>query len=125
MNRRREAGQATVELALCLPLVALLLGAVIEVAMLATDRGRLIHAAREAARVAVVEHEEQPEREAAEAGGLQGLELSISPGPEGRVQGSPLTVRVGYNPPGRVPILGALFRDIELEAQAVMRIERP
>lgn len=125
MTRHREAGQATVELALCLPLMALLLGAVIEVAMLATDHGRLVHAAREAARVAVVDHEEQPVREAAEAGGLQGLAISISPGPEGRVQGAPLTVQVSYDPPGRVPVLGALFRDVELEARAVMRIERP
>jgi hypothetical protein len=122
---RGSAGQTTVELALCLPFVALLVGLLFELAMIATDQGRLAHAAREAARVAVVDHDEAPVLEAARAGGLQDVRIAVSPGPEARVQGRPLEVHLTYKPAGRVPLLGAVFRGLEMEARAVMRIERP
>lgn len=122
---RGEAGQTTVELALCLPFVAVVLGLLFELGMFAMDQGRLVHAAREAARVAVVEHDHDRVIEAAEAGGLEDVRVTVSPAPEGRVQGAPLEVHVTYNPPGTVPLLGAVFRGIEMEARAVMRIERP
>lgn len=125
MSTASDRGQATVELALCLPVLVILVAALFEIGMLATDRVRLVHAAREAARVAVVEHDPQRVIEAARAGGLHDLDVVISPGPESRVQGSPLTVRLSYRPPGRVPLLGALFQKLELESRAVMRIERP
>lgn len=124
-SERGSAGQTTVELALCLPFVALLLGLLFELAMIAMDQGRLVHAAREAARVAVVDHDLRRVIEAAEAGGLEDVRVAVSPGPESRVQGAPLEVSVAYNPPGTVPLLGAAFRGIEMEARAVMRIERP
>ena len=54
MNRHRQRGQATVELALALPLVCLLLLAVLQVAVVARDRLAVEHAARAAARAAAV-----------------------------------------------------------------------
>lgn len=120
-----ERGQATVELALCLPLVALLLAAVVEIAMVAADQARLLHAAREAARVAVVDDNAAEIQAAAENSGLKGVELAVSPKPDLRRQGDPLTIRLSYKPPARTPIVGILIQGITLRAQATMRIEQP
>ena len=120
-----ERGQATVELALCLPLVALLLATVVEVAMVAADQARLLHAAREAARVAIVDDDVAEIRAAAESSGLEGIKLAVTPRPDMRRQGDPLTVRLSYEPPARTPIVGILFRRLRLRAEAIMRIEQP
>jgi hypothetical protein len=108
-----------------LPLVALLLATVIEVAMVAADQARLLHAAREAARVAVVDDDAAEIRAAAESSSLEGVELAVTPKPDLRRQGDPLTVRLSYKPPARTPIVGMLFRRITLRAEATMRIEQP
>jgi hypothetical protein len=120
-----ERGQATVELALCLPLIALLLAAVVEIAMVAADQARLLHAAREAARIAVVDDDPAEIRGAAEGSGLEGIELTVTPRSDLRRQGDPLTVHLGYKPPARTPIVGILIRRITLRAEATMRIEQP
>ena len=120
-----ERGQATVELALCLPLVALVLAVVAQVGLLAADQVRLWHAAREAARVAVVDPDADAIEAAAGLAGLAGVDVTVSPGTAGRVQGEPLAVTLRYAPQGRVPVLGALLGALELEARAVMRIEQP
>lgn len=120
-----QRGQATVELALCLPLVALIFGAVVEVALVAADQARLWHAAREAARVAVVDPDPAKARAAAEEAGLEPVDVSITPEPRYRVQGEPLRVALTYRPSARVPLVGELFELIELHADATMRIERP
>jgi Flp pilus assembly protein TadG len=125
-RRPRSAdGQATIEIALCLPILALLIALLVEAGGLATDRVRLWHAAREAARVAVVEPIEAEARAAAERSGLPGLEMTIEPGIDARVRGEPLTVTVTYRPGGRVPLIGRLFHGIVMRAAATMRIERP
>ena len=124
-SRRGEAGQATLELALGLPILALLLAALVEVGMLAADQTRVWHGAREAARVAVVDPDAADARAAAESSGLGPLLIEISPDPELRRQGDPLTVTVRYEPDPRVPILGPLVQPVTLQAQATMRIEQP
>jgi hypothetical protein len=108
-----------------LPLVALLLATVVEVAMIAADQARLLHAAREAARIAVVDDNAAEIRAAAENSGLEDIELAATPKPDMRRQGDPLTVRLSYKPPARTPIVGILFRRITLRAEATMRIEQP
>lgn len=125
MRLRGEGGQSTVELALCLPVVALLLGAVLEVGMIAADRNRVWHSAREAARAASVTSDQQKIETAAEASGLDGLVVEVSPGPHYRVQGEPVTVTVTYRPGGHLPVVGALLSALELTAHAAMRIEQP
>ncbi len=55
MWRRDDRGQATVELALVLPIVVLLLAGVVWVGQLMATQVRLEHAAREGARAAVIE----------------------------------------------------------------------
>lgn len=125
MRSLDHRGQATVELALTLPLLALVLAAAIEVTGLASDRVRLWHAAREAARVAVVDPDPEAALDAAQRGGLEGIRLDIDPDPQSRVAGRTLAATVSYRPRGRVPILRELFSHVLLRATAVMRIEQP
>ncbi|MEA2434021.1 MAG: hypothetical protein QOG54_1478 [Actinomycetota bacterium] len=121
----KPRGQATVELALCLPVLALLAASVFEIGALAGDRARLWQAAREAARTATVESDLDVVKAAAERGGLQPIELVVDPPAEFRRQGDPVTVTLTFDPPATVPLLGELFSPIELHAQASMRIEQP
>jgi hypothetical protein len=53
------------------------------------------------------------------------VKVEVTPGPGERVQGKPVTVELAYDPPGRVPLLGALFDRIELRARTTSRIETP
>ena len=93
--------------------------------MVAADQARLLHAAREAVRIAVVDDDAAEIRAAAENGGLKDVELAVAPKPDLRRQGDPLTVRLSYKPPARTPIVGLLFRRVTLRAKATMRIEQP
>ncbi len=121
----RQGGQTTVELALCLPVLALVLGFVVEVGLVVGDQVRLWHAAREAARVAVVDDDRQAALEAPERTGLRDIEMTVDPASSFRVQGRPLTVDLEYSPPGRIPLVGWLTTRVRLRASAAMRIEEP
>jgi hypothetical protein len=120
-----QHGQATVELALALPLVALVIGVLVEFGMLVADQARLWHAAREAARVAAVDPDEDHQMYAARDAGLGPLEMNTEPGPNLRVQGEPVEVSLEYSPSGTVPLIGELFENLTLSSSATMRIETP
>lgn len=122
---RSEAGQATLELALCLPVVALLIAGFVEVGFWVGDRTRVIHAAREAARIAAVDPEFDRIRRAAEDTGLEGVRVSVDPEREERIVGEAITVTVNYPGAPKIPFAGSIFRPRTLEASAVMRIETP
>lgn len=120
-----QSGQATLELALALPVLALLLAALVEVGLVVGDQARLWHATREAARVAAVDPDPDDVRAAAERPGLRPLQVEISPAARLRRQGDPVTVRVRYSPTSRVPLFQSFVDRFELEATGVMRIEQP
>jgi len=122
-RRQREGGQATVEVALLLPLLALLLLAVVQVGLVVRDQVLVTHAAREAARAAAVDPQAAVARDGAEdAAGLDPdrltAELSGSTDPGGR-----LTVTIRYRSPTAVPLIGPLLGDRTLVAEATMRVE--
>lgn len=121
---RREDGQATLELALCLPLLAIVFAGLVEVSLVAVDQVRVSHAAREGARASAVDPDPQAARAAAGASGLDGIEVAVEPGAEERSPGRPTTVTVAYPYRSRVPVVGAVFDRFVLEADATMRIER-
>ncbi|HVF52155.1 MAG TPA: TadE family protein [Actinomycetota bacterium] len=123
MNRG-DRGQATLELALCLPLVALILAAVVESGLVVSDQVRLWHSAREAARVAAVDPNPEAIEDAAEASGLKPLDIQTSPQAAERRQGGAVTVALEYEPRGRVPLIGRLI-SVPLTASSTMRIEVP
>lgn len=122
---REERGQATLELALALPVLALLLAAVVEVGLVVSDQARVWHAVREAVRTAAVDPDVADVRAAAERPGLRPLQVEVSPEPHLRRQGDPVTVAVRYLPTARVALFGALLDRIELSATGAMRIEQP
>ena len=120
-----ERGQATLELALCLPIVFVLLAALVETGGIVSDQIRLWHAARDAARAAVVDPSTEDVHRAAEDAGLHPVDVTISPAPALRAAGRPLTVWLRYHPAARLPLIGGLLDNLTLDAQATMRIEVP
>jgi Flp pilus assembly protein TadG len=123
MTDRGERGQATVELALLLPVVALLLLSILQVALVARDQVLVTHAAREAARAAAVDPAAGAPLAAARAASpLDRDRLKVQVSGRGRT-GSRVTVTVTYTAPTRVPIVGALVHDPVLTATATMRVE--
>jgi hypothetical protein len=127
-TRRRgeagECGQATVELALVLPLVALLLLALVQAAVVARDHLLVAHAAREAVRAAAVDDDVDAARRAAEqAGPLTAERLDVEVSGRGEV-GSRVRVVVRYTVPTHLPLVGRALDDVVLTASATMRVER-
>lgn len=124
-RRAGERGQATVEFVLCLPIAALVLGILIEIGLLVGDHVRLWHAARESARIAIVDSDLEEIRSAAEHGGLSPLEVEVDPEFADRSTGRPLTVTLSYEPSGRLPLIGDLISGRAMSSSATMRIEQP
>jgi Flp pilus assembly protein TadG len=119
-----DRGQATVELALLLPLVALLLLALVQVAVVARDQVLVAHAAREAARAAAVDDDVDATRRAAEqAGPLAADRLDVEVRGRDGV-GSRVRVVVRYRVPVRLPLVAHGALDVELRSSATMRVER-
>lgn len=118
---RGERGQSTVEFALVLPLVLLMLLSLLQVGIMLRDQLLVSSAAREAAREAAVSTD--PARiEAAGRRAAPGLALSLDIN-RGRNRGDPVTVQVSAKPL-RIPLVGALVADRILRARATMRVER-
>jgi hypothetical protein len=124
MSRAPERGQATVELALCLPLVLLLVGSAIEITALSVDNIRVWHATREAARVAAVDPDPNVATRVARDV-IAPIDVAISPDRIARVGGEPVVVEAVYRPDADVPLIGALFERLRLTARVAMRIEVP
>ena len=111
------------ELALGLPLLAVLALALVQVAFVVRDQVLLTHAAREAAREAAV----SPATDEIRAAALDGtrldaerLELDV----HGRGRpGSRVRAVLRYSSPTAVPLVGALVGDVRLTASVSMRVE--
>lgn len=125
MRLRRERGQATVELVLALPILAVVIMAFVEAAMLGADQVRVSHAAREGARMAAVDPDVSAVEGAVEASGLPGAEVEVTPATAERRLGGPVTVSVKYQPRAHMPLIGNLFTLLTLHAEATMRVEQP
>jgi Flp pilus assembly protein TadG len=122
-DRGRERGQATVELALLLPVLVALILAVVQVGALVRDRLLLAHVAREAARAAAVDPEPGAAgAAAAAASGLDRQRLTVELGPA-RAPGDRLVVTVTYLAPTEVPVVGPLLPDIMLSTEVAIRVE--
>ena len=121
-SRGTDGGQATVELALVLPLLIVALLAVVQVVVVGRDRIALAHAGREAARAAV-EHPDPAGVAAAthSATGLDPDRLSVAL-TGGTEPGEQFTVRVTYRAVTDVMLVGRLFPDVVLAEQFVGRV---
>lgn len=126
MTRRRagERGQATVELALALPLLVILLLGVVQVGLVVRDQVLVTHAAREAVRAAAVDPDPSASRDAGiRAGALDPDQLEIVVGPRGS-PGDRVTVSVAYRGTPRLPLVGEVVERVVLRAEATMRVEQ-
>lgn len=123
--RRRERGQATVEFAITVPLLALVALMLLEVALIGRDRIALEHAARAAARQAVIDPAAAPVAAAARAAtALDAARLAVAVEGSGRPD-TLVKVTVTYRSPVHVPALRALARGPTLEASLWARVEHP
>jgi len=117
---RKGRGQATVELALVLPLVLTLALVVVQVGLVARDSVRVAHAARSATRAASVGLDDDSVRRAASQGsGLAPSRLSVV---VVRAAGW-VTVEVTYRCPTDMPLVGAIAPAVVLRDQLTMREE--
>jgi len=119
--RTAERGQSTVELAMIIPVVVLLILLCVQTALVLRDRLLVVHAARAAARAVIVE----PNQRAAEAVLLrQGAPISsatvtVSGGTSG---GSLATVTVRLRAT-QVPIVGRVVASTVLQERLVVMVE--
>lgn len=122
MRTGRDEGQASVELALVLPIVAACLLLVVQVALVVRDQVLVVHASREAARQGAVDPSPGAPREAAAtAAGLAADRLDVE-AQRGAVGGR-VRVRVRYRSRTDVPLVGAFVPDVSLSATTTMRVE--
>lgn len=122
--RWEDRGQSTVEFALILPLVALVVLCVVQAGLVVRDQLLVSHAAREAARAAAVSDNDRTGaalRAARQAGPLQSDRLSgtVSTADSGRS----VRVVITYKGATDLALIGPLVPDIDLESSVVMRIE--
>lgn len=120
-RRARDGGQATVELALVLPLVAMLALGLAQVAVIAAEQLAVLHAARDAARAASVDADAAgaAHRAAHEATALRPLAVSTS------VAGDLVTVTVSHRAATDLPLVGPLLPDVVLSADVSMARDPP
>lgn len=123
-NRERgREGQAAVELALAMPLVAFLLLALVQLGFLVRDQVLVVHAAREGARQAAVDSSaDAVRRAAAGSSALASGRMSVTMSGRG-APGSHVQVTIAYRAPTNVPLVGALIGDVDMHSSATMRVE--
>lgn len=117
----RESAQATVEFALVLPVLVLVMWLGVESVLLARDQVLVTHAAREAARVAAVGgSNDEALRAAATRSGLEGqVGFSVVVAVNAGV--AEATVRLAER--SRLPIIGQLVPRLEVSSFVAMRVE--
>lgn len=121
-SHRCDVGQATVELALCLPLLCLLLLGSVQVAVVIRDHLVAGLAAREAARAAVVSADPTGAGTAAAiASGLDAERATITIVD----RGADVDAIVVYRVPTDLPLIGAVLPDLTVRAAATMVFEPP
>src|SRR4051794_19876534 len=116
---RAARGQASVELALVLPVLVMLLLALVQTALVARDELLVQDAARAAVREASVGASESRVRDAARRA-LPGVTVEV----DRSGVGDPVTVVARYHDRTNLPLIGPLFPDVVLHARATMRAEQ-
>lgn len=121
MSRRdspdRDRGQATVEFALVLPIVAVTLVLVVQLVVVLTDRIRLAHAIRDATRAAAVSDE--PERAARGAMRRHFPDVIVDVAFDGDL----VTVTAWVDSVTDLPVVGSLLPDVTLRDRLTMMHE--
>jgi Flp pilus assembly protein TadG len=120
IGHRAERGQATVELALTLPVLAAVLLAIVQVGLIARDDVLVLHAAREAARQAALGASDGAVRHAALAAGpLDPSRVTVGTARAGDV----VTVTIVYRIVPMITIMKPFIAKMRLEGHAAMAQE--
>jgi Flp pilus assembly protein TadG len=117
----RDRGQATVELALCLPLLFLFLLGIVQLVVIVRDQLAVQLAAREAARAAAVATASDAAARGAANRAVALRPLMVLTG----ISIDTVTVTVSHVTHTDVPMIGALLPDITVNAKATMALEPP
>jgi Flp pilus assembly protein TadG len=117
----RDNGQATVELALCLPLLFMFLLGIVQLVVIVRDQLAVQLAAREAARAAAVSASSAASAEAAANRSVTLRPLLVATG----IAIDTVTVTVSHVTRTDVPLIGALLPDVTVNATATMALEPP
>jgi Flp pilus assembly protein TadG len=118
---RHDKGQATVELALCLPLLFMFLLGIVQLVVIVRDQLAVQLAAREAARAAAVAASSAASAEDAADRAVTLRPLIVATG----IAIDTVTVTVSHVTHTDVPMIGALLPDITVNATATMALEPP
>ncbi len=119
----RDRGQATVELALALPVLCLLLLGVVQLAVVIRDQLVVIEAARAGVRAASVSADPSG---AASSAATAAVGTGLSPISAGTsLNGAYVTVTVTMVSITDVPLIGMLLPDIQVQSDATMTLEPP
>jgi len=118
--QRRDRGQSTVELALALPLICLLLLGVVQLAVVLRDQLVVIEAARLGARAAAVSADP-----ASAATGTATRAIARGARVDTSEDGAMVTVTVTLINHTDVPLIGVLLPDVEVRGRASMLFEPP
>lgn len=111
------------EFALVLPLVAVVVVCLVQVARLGGESLSVISAAREAARTAAVTSDDAEVRRAALASGLDASRIEVEV-ERGEGVGTPVTVRIAYRAPAAPAMVSWILPpEVVLRARATMRQE--
>jgi len=125
VRRNGERGSAVIEFALLLPILLLILLAVVQVGVLASDQLVITQAARAGARAASVEAGDDAARAAAlgAAAGLDPARITVTISRSG-TEGDPVAVTVTYEAPVAGLISGWLLPpEVTLRSSSTMRQE--
>ena len=114
-DRRRDTGQAAVEFALTLPLIALMLLLLVEVGLLIVDHIRLLHLCRDATRAASIAAD--PVSAARSIVAEDGIAVRVIE------DQSTVTVTVEMTHPTDLPLIGTLLPDVTITEQLTMAWE--
>ncbi|GAC1412219.1 MAG: hypothetical protein NVSMB57_07600 [Actinomycetota bacterium] len=118
-------GSASVELAVALPMIAIALLAIVQVSLLVWDEMRLLHGAREGARVLAVTNDEAQARSAVlRAAAIDERRTAVLIEPRDRPAGTAARISVRYHMPIVVPFMQQITQWFTLRASVEMRVER-
>jgi Flp pilus assembly protein TadG len=118
---RSDRGQATVELALSLPLLCLFLLGIVQLVVVVRDQLAVQLAAREGARAAVVAASSAAAAQAAATRAVTLRPLAVHT----TSSAATVTVTVTHVTRTDVPMIGLLLPDITVTADATMTLEPP
>lgn len=118
IDRRRDSGQATVELALCLPVVTIIVLVMTQLCVIGIHTVALVNTTRDVTRAAAIGVDPvMAARQAARRLASDSVQVDV------RVDDGWVTVHLTESVPTDLPIVGAWFGDIVIHEELTMLLE--